>query len=467
VVVEVNGVASNGMLFTVTGVTQATLINGQRQLNSFMAQGSGNGPVTGACDDNVTFLPYHFCLADVSLAGNAVVAACTWQAGAFTPSLTDDKGSSYAAQFATAPSDGNQTIQFFVAVNVVAGIHELRLNFSGGTPGYMQCAAYQIQNIAPAAASCGMTSAAFHGTTAVAAESFTPTADDCFILQLAVQDDTLPGGTWSAGGNFTMQDASPREGFAVQSWAAGAAAALNPTLTLSTAGSGITAAIALQSAASGSGPTGMYVRRISQNSLSEGKSSYTFQVPCSGDLVVVAFNGNTGEWLTSVTGSNPTATYTQIGNGISGGEGIQQIWQSPANLACTGNHTITISGTTISAGDVVFYDVVGAASVSPLDGLVTDSGDQGNFGSPLAAASITPSSSSGIVFCTAGIADNGSLSFNPTGYQDNQDQNNGWGHYSYSSNATIHTSWGTDERQAAGGVGEYSEACAAFKSAPQ
>jgi len=444
---------------------QATLINGQRQLNSFMAQGSGNGPVTGACDDNVTFLPYHFCLADVSLAGNAVVAACTWQAGAFTPSLTDDKGSSYAAQFATAPSDGNQTIQFFVAVNVVAGIHELRLNFSGGTPGYMQCAAYQIQNIAPAAASCGMTSAAFHGTTAVAAESFTPTADDCFILQLAVQDDTLPGGTWSAGGNFTMQDASPREGFAVQSWAAGAAAALNPTLTLSTAGSGITAAIALQSAASGSGPTGMYVRRISQNSLSEGKSSYTFQVPCSGDLVVVAFNGNTGEWLTSVTGSNPTATYTQIGNGISGGEGIQQIWQSPANLACTGNHTITISGTTISAGDVVFYDVVGAASVSPLDGLVTDSGDQGNFGSPLAAASITPSSSSGIVFCTAGIADNGSLSFNPTGYQDNQDQNNGWGHYSYSSNATIHTSWGTDERQAAGGVGEYSEACAAFQSA--
>src|SRR5208337_4053012 len=50
-------------------------------------------------------------------------------------------------------------------------------------------------------------------------------------------------------------------------------------------------------------------------------------------------------------------------------------------------------------------------------------------------------------------------------YQDNQDENNGWGHFHYTSTNQILTSWGTDNRQGAGGVGSYSDACAAFKSA--
>src|SRR5260370_34471045 len=88
-----------------------------------------------------------------------------------------------------------------------------------------------------------------------------------------------------------------------------------------------------------------------------------------------------------------------------------------------------------------------------------------SFSRPLSGGSVGPSSDDGILFCTIGIALNGSTSFNPTGYQDNQDENNGWGHFHYTSTNQIHTSWDTDNRQGTGGGGDYSEACAAFKSA--
>ena len=434
-------------------------------MSTIFSRGSGNGPISGACDDNPGFLPYHFCLPDASISGNAIIAACTWGTmGGVTASLADDKGQNYIAAFDSPPSDANQTIQIWYAVNSAAGVHELSLSFNGGAPSGIQCGAYQVQNIATTNPNCGTTGASGSGTNVVAG-SFTPEAANCFVFQLGIEDSVLPSGMWSASGGFTLQDVSTREGWAVQTLTDSNANPLNPTLTMSSANGWVTAAIALNAGSGGSAPTGMYVQRISQNGLVDGQTRYTFQFPCTGNLVVVAFNGNTNEVLSSVTGTNPTSTYTQIGSSVVGVEGVQQIWQSPANMACTQNHTITISGTTISLGDVMFYDVVGAATASPLDSsLAGQSGLQSNFGNPLTASSITPGSSDGILFCTIGIAYNGSNSFSPTGYQDDQDENNGWGHFHYTSQAVIQTSWGTDQRQEAGGSGDYSDACAAFKS---
>jgi len=465
VVVTVGGVASNGVGFTVTATAPTpVLISGERQVSTFL--GRGTGAVTAGCDNNAENPSgnYLFCLADASLAGNAIIASCVWDtAGVGGVAMTDDRGNTYTATFATPPNDTSRTIQIWLAANVAAQTHQLKLAF-GSKPTGIQCGAYQLANVAMTSPNCGTTQATGTGIS-VAAGSFTPTADNCLIFQLGIAD-SAPSGTWTTGGTFTLQDASVREGFAVQTLVQGTAAAINPTLTMSSSAGWVTAAIALKSESSGSVPAGMHVQHISQNALVDGKSSYTFQFPCSGNLVVVAFNGNTGESLSSVTGTNPTSTYTQIGAGVVGGEGVQQIWQSPANIACTQNHTITISGSTISLGDVMFYDVTGAATSSPSDSvLAINSGNQSGFSSPLSAAPVTPSSNDGILFCTIGIALNGSTAFNPTGYQDNQDENNGWGHFHYTSTNQIDTSWGTDNRQGTGGVGDYSEACAAFKSA--
>ena len=453
---------------TVTSATQAAtpvFINGQRQVSTFL--GRGTGAVTAGCDNNAENPSgnYLFCLADASSARNAIIAACVWStAGVGSVTMTDDGGNAYTPMFATPPNDTSRTIQVWLAANAAAGVHQLTLAFATKPTG-IQCGAYQFANVATASPNCGTTFASGTGTS-VAARSFMPVANNCLIFQLGVTD-LAPSGRWTAMSSpvFTLQDASPREGFAVQTFVQATAAAVNPTLTMSSSNGWVTAAVALKSASSGSAPTGMYVQRTAQNALVDGNSSYTFQFPCSGNLVVVAFNGNTGEQLTLVTGTNPTSNYTQIGSGVVGGEGIQQIWRSPDNIACTQNHTITISGTTITLGDVMFYDVTGAAAASPSDStLATDSGNQSPFG-PLNTASVTPSSSDGILFCTIGIALNGSISFNPTGYQDNQDENNGWGHFHYTSTIPITTSWGTDNRQGSGGVGYYSDACAAFKSA--
>ena len=466
VVVTVGGVASNGVPFTVTSATaMPAFINGQRQVSTFI--GRGTGAATAGCDNNTENASgnYLFCLADASLAGNAIIAACVWDtASVGVVTMADDGSNAYTPMFVTPPNDASRTIQIWLAANVAAQTHQLELAF-GSKPTGIQCGAYQFANVATASLNCGQTSASGTGAS-LAAGSFAPAANNCLIFQLGVTD-LAPSGTWTAMSSpvFTLQDASPREGFAVQTFVQGTAAAVNPTLTVSSSNAWVTAAVALKSGNSGGAPTGMYVRHIAQNALVGSKSTYTFQFPCSGNLVVVAFNGNTGESLSAVTGTNPTSNYTQVGSGVVGGEGIQQIWRSPDNIACTQNHTITISGTTITLGDVMFYDVTGAA-VSSLDStLAIDSGDQGPFSSPLKAALITPNSNDGILFCTAGIADNGSNSFIPTGYQDNQDENNGWGHFHYTSASAIQTSWGTDQRQAPGGVGPYSDACAAFKSA--
>src|SRR5271157_1284287 len=403
VVVTVVGAASNGVEFTVTSPPPTPVfISGERQVSTFLAQGSGTSVVAGACDDNAAFLPYHFCLPDSSLAGNAIIAACTWgTTTGVAASLADDKGQNYTAAFGTPPNDGSRTIQIWYVVNSAVGVHELSLNFSGDAPNGIQCGAYQVQNLATTSPSCGTTQASGTGTS-VAAGSFTPVADNCFIFQLGIAD-SAPSGTWTTDGSFTLQDVSVREGFAVQTLVQGTAAAINPTLTMSSSDGWVSAAIALKAESSGSTPAGMHVQHISQNALVDGKTSYTFQFPCSGNLVVVAFNGNTGESLTSVTGTNPTSGYTQIGSGIVGGEGVQQIWQSPANIACTQNHTITVSGSAISAGDVMFYDVTEAATSFPSDSdLAIDSGNQSGFSSPLSAAPVTPTSDDGIPFCTIG-----------------------------------------------------------------
>src|SRR5437867_2089451 len=267
-----------------------TFINGQRQVSSSLAR--GNNATVGCDAGDGTLSTYVFCTENASLAGNAVIAACTWATVAgVTGAVTDNKGSTYTAAFGTAPNDVNQTVQFFYALNVAAGVHSLTLTFTGGTPTFIQCAAYQYQNIATSAANCGTTSAAFTSTTSVAAGSFTPTASNCLIIQIGIQDSALPSGTWSAMVSpvFNLLDVDKRAGFATQMFVQGVAAAVNPTLTLSAAASGITAAIALKNATSGSAPTGMFVRRSNQNGLIDTVTSYTFQFPCSGNLVIVAF----------------------------------------------------------------------------------------------------------------------------------------------------------------------------------
>ena len=472
VVVTVGGVASNAMTFAVTPPppppppgSAPAFVNGQRQVNTYL--GVGNFTSAG-CNNNSGAFPYHFCLADPSLPGNAILAACTWSGGSGpTATVTDDMNQLYTAAFLIPPADGDQNIQIWYVTNSAPGVHQLSLDFGAGKPSGIQCGAYQVQNIAAVAPDCGTTSASGTGTS-VAAGSFTPQAPGCFIFQLAVEDTGWPSGRWIAGGGFTLQDASTREGWAVQTLADFNANPVNPTLTMSSANAWLTAAVALQPASAGTAPSGMFVTHISQNSLMDGKSSYTFQFPCSGNLVVVAFNGNTGESLISVTGANPTVAYQQVGSGVVGVEGIQQIWQSPDNMTCSQDHMITINSSgPINAGDVMFYDVIGAAGSRASDSaLATSAGNQSPFSSPLAGPAVTPGSTDGIVFCTIGIALNGSNSFNPAGFQDNQDENNGWGHFHYASAGILSTSWGTDTRQGGGGTGYYSAACAAFKSAP-
>src|SRR5256712_12823562 len=126
----------------------------------------------------------------------------------------------------------------------------------------------------------------------------------------------------------------------------------------------------------------------------------------------------------------------------------------------------TVTTTTAAThSDIAFYCISGASSSQPDSGLATGTGNVSSFTSPVATASITPNSNQGVIIGTVGIAQNGSTSCDPTGFQDNQDNNNNWCHFYYTSAGTRNFDIVVDQRSAAGGIRAWSAGYVAFKSA--
>jgi hypothetical protein len=456
------------------------------QMSTTLAQGStGNGnPTTGCWDTgSVGLNPYYFCLPDSSIAGNTIVAACEWgsTSGLGTPTLVDDRSQTYTSQMQQIRS-GGYSVQAWIFSNTVANVHQLKLSWSGTPPsGNMKCNAFQVANVAPSSPSCGTAVGAnYTSGTAVSAGSIAASQSGCLFVQVGSEDGGALA-TWASGSSWTLQDADPRVGFAIQTIVAGSGS--TPcSMSISTGSSGATLCFALlpSSAAQGSVPTGMYVSHMQLAPAFDGVSSYTYQFPGSGNLCVMTSSSNTTDALpSSVTSTNPTATWTKVGATVMGGEGNETVWYAGDNVGCTPTTTITVRFTSASTNtdDLYFLDLAGAATSSVLDtctggggascanSLWSNSGNQGDFSNPVTIGTFTPGSSGGMIIVTGGIADNGSTSFSPTGYQDDQDNNDLHAHYKYTSNATQTFAISADERQAAGGIGPWSVAAVAFKAA--
>jgi chitodextrinase len=457
------------------------------QMSTTLAQGStGNGnPTTGCWDTgSVGLNPYYFCLPDTSIAGNTIVAACEWgsTSGLGTPTLVDDRSQTYTSQMQQIRS-GGYSVQAWIFSNTVANVHQLKLSWSGAPPsGNMKCNAFQVANVAPSSPSCGTAVGAnYTSGTAVSAGSIAASQSGCLFVQVGSEDGGALA-TWASGSSWTLQDADPRVGFAIQTIVAGSGS--TPcSMSISTGSSGATLCFALlpSSAAQGSVPTGMYVSHMQLAPAFDGVSSYTYQFPGSGNLCVMTSSSNTTDALpSSVTSTNPTATWTKVGATVMGGEGNETVWYAGDNVGCTPTTTITVRFTSASTNtdDLYFLDLAGAATSSVLDtctggggascanSLWSNSGNQGDFSNPVTIGTFTPGSSGGMIIVTGGIADNGSTSFSPTGYQDDQDNNDLHAHYKYTSNATQTFAISADERQAAGGIGPWSVAAVAFVAAP-
>lgn len=474
------------LIFVFARILQAqtpTGFGGAMQQTTLLSQGStGNGnPTTGCWDTGTVGLnPYYFCLTDKSLAGNAIIAGCEYSTttGLGTPTLVDDQGQTYTSKIQQIHT-GGFTVQIWVFPNSVAGAHQLKLSWTGTAPSSgLLCEARQWANVDSGAASCGTAVGANFSGTSGSAGSITPSQSGC-LFYTVIGEDGGGGASYSPAAGWALKSTDVRIGFATSTFVA-TGSATTCSITLSTSDTGAAACIALKQATQGSVPSGPITNQISMYIASDSVTTYNYEFPCSGNHVVVTISDNPSDaHPTAITSTNPTATFTEVGPRISGTSGYADIWHSPDNFACTSTTTIKVvfSSATTTSGDVTIYDMSGMATSGALDTSVTcgagtpplcgTTGTQtGGFSSPLTLTSLTPSTSSGITILSGNVADNGVTSCNPTGYSDDQDNNDMYCHFIYSSNSIQNFSVATDQRQAAGAVGAWAVAMASFKAAP-
>ena len=442
-----------------------TIVNASRNIATNLS-GLNNATTTGCnLGTQTAETDYFWCLADPSVAGNAIIVACGWSDNTATLTISDDKSNTYTSFVGPSRHASGQDIQIFVASNAAAGAHQLDAHFSAASS-IIQCVAYQFFNIVSSSPSCGTAvSATSAGAATVNAGNITSSTTNCLYFQFAEEDGGVQP-TWTAGTGYTLGDASIRESEAAQFQVFSTAASHPCSMTISSSSKWNTACIALKPATQGGdATTPVVIRGLTLNPMEDSLTSYTFQTPCQSGLMVAASNMDAGAPVTAISSTSPTVTWNEVGApGVSNTEGSQEIFFAAATFTSSTSTTVTTTAAATHS-DIAFYCISGASSSQPDSGLATGTGNVSSFTSPVATASITPNSNQGVIIGTVGIAQNGSTSCDPTGFQDNQDNNNNWCHFYYTSAGTRNFDIVVDQRSAAGGIGAWSAGYVAFKSA--
>jgi hypothetical protein len=364
------------------------------------------------------------------------------------PSVTDDRGNSYA--IVAKHDDGNQVVNLAVALNVAEGAQKITISFSGVAPPYVSGLASEFYNVATSNAVDGTTGNS--GTSSsVTAGSLTPVFSGDLIYQYSVQDSTSnPMISWTQGSSWTLLSADVMDSTAAQYQVQSSAAAINPTLGMSPSQNFNSIAIALRPATEGTAPPpGIRVNRVQHNSIPAWASSpVRLQFPCTGNLLVVSWIGVENHDITAVTDGNGN-TYASAGAPFGLNQsGDNQLYYAASAVTNTNmmGPSISTTGTDISGSTAVLFDVDDAAA-SPYDSVAgrgTASGLQSSSGN-ITAASITPTTANSLIITSIGVTSNTVNGVSPGHFlpvvpapiksPNPVDQNNGWALY-YSNGTT-------------------------------
>jgi len=378
-----------------------------------------------------------------TLPGNALVATFQYGSGP-SASVTDDKGDTFT--LLTSNSDGNQTLATY-CVLPTTGARVLTISFSGGAPQWVSLVnASEWYNV-----SCALDGFSGHNDSAalsasVSAGSFSTAADGDLLYQAAIEDGSTGSETWTAGAApWTLLSASTGQAganspqvsqFQVQA----AHGSISPTLSMSSADTWVSVAVALKAASSGTAPApGIRIVHMQEESLPPGSSShFSMQFPSSGNLLITASVDSPDYDIVSITDNNHN-THTQIGSAFNDGStsgDSQTFYVANAATSSTLSLTYTMTGSPVGGSDFFLFDVTGAAA-SPYDsaaGRQTATAPTG-IGT-LDGPTITPSTANGLVIVQIGVTSftignispgffAGSLP-NPVGQTNPTNQNNGW-----------------------------------------
>jgi len=434
--------------------------------------------VSGSSSQGNPVSSYILRLPNPSMAGNCIIVGFQYSdTSGVTPSVKDDQGNIYSTPVQT--SDGRQVVNLSYALNVAPGAQKITITFSGTSPAYVSALASEFYNVAPSSALDGHTGSSGSGST-VSAGSFTPVTSGDLIYQYAIQDSTSasPMGSWTQGPNpWLLLSADLLDGAAAQYQVQASAAAIAPTLSMAPAQGFTSVAIALRPASAGTPPpSGIRVVRVQHNSVQPYASSpLRLQFPSTGNLLVVSWIGVPGHDLTGVTDGNNNAylsTGPAFGYGLSGDNQIYYAAGAATRTTLTGPNLST-SGTDISGSTAVLFDVRGAAA-APYDmaaGRATAFGSLNTSGS-FTAASLSPTTTNGLVISSIGIDSNTLVGVSPGNFLSSVpspvsspnpvNQNNGWALFYNTSSGPCTLVWTPQ----GGPVDDWASIAVAFVAAP-
>ena len=326
---------------------QGAVANGSRNVSTFLS--GVNESDTAGCDANSSSSQtvYHVCTADPTLSGNSILVVCTAGNSTRTLTVTDDKSNSYTTLIGPVRHSGGQDLWIALASNAAAGTHQITATWSASISG-VQCGAYQLYHVLAASPSCGTAvSATSAGNTTVSAGSITSSVANCIYIQASVIDTVAPASTQTVGSSWNWEDVDVRVGWAVQTKVNPTASAMTCSHTQASGDGFVTACVALKPDNSqGTAPSGMYVRNTAIFVQQDTTTSYTYQTPCPGGNLLV-WATNTGATTPSVTGishTSPSGSSAQVGSGVTGGEGVQQVFWDVQTWTNATTHTLTMSG---------------------------------------------------------------------------------------------------------------------------
>ena len=433
---------------------------------------------------------YYQELPNPTTAGNAVVVGFTFNASS-NPTVTDDKNNSYTVEENFYGTTSTQSIGLAAAFNVAAGARKISVCFPS-SPGGSAYLAIMASEFAIATAVDGPGTGVNSIGTSVSAGNLTPTVASDLVYQITFST-SVNQSKFTAGSQsniaWDLLSADLKDGLAAQYGIYGSTSTINPTMSMGTSQSFISAAILLKAGAAGSVPAGMRIVHLEHTSIcgvatcgNSFANPLPLQFPSSGNLIVaLTGGGNPLCTMSSLVDSDNNAweqagsTYTYNG----GGQDTVQVYYA-GNAKTSTDLSLTAHFTANTCDwSILFYDITGA-SPTPLD---TTNGGTGNqtstSGSLKVPFTITPAQPGELIFTNiiwdyntvTGLSSNSGASYSDVDWFTGEaisgpepvDQNNGWGHVVSTSNTATSFTW-AQANDTSLPAGPYAAMAAAFKA---
>lgn len=419
-------------------------------------------------------------LPNPSLAHNALLVGCTWGDASAKATVSDDKGNTWTKGPVAQDSPRFQSAQVFYALNAAAGTRLITITFSAPTS-FVQCVASEWYNIAETNALDASGAAVTKSAGTIAAGNITTRTDGDLIFQYAFADDvdwSASPVAWTAGQGFTLITADGTSAAASQYQVQTTHGSVSPALSVSPGVfSGVTSTVALKAAAAGTPPApGIRVKSIQVFNAPQYMSSVPqileLQVPATGNLIALAWNGGTTELPTSIA-SSPSNAWSHVPQSADNNGYSMWMWYAE-NASTSPTMAITITHATAPYfTTIAVYDITGAAT-SAFD---TSASITGHFSAPsgiVTGPTVTPGTANGLV---VGAIQEYSQTATAVsiGYFDSAltkeyqlltlDQDGGYMHYYNPDTSAVHINWTYSDHEQGLDVGNWWSQAIAFKGA--